>query len=184
MASVPTSPLVPIEEYLNTSYEHDVEYVDGVLVERSLPTPAHGLLQSLIAGHLLRYRKQHNYAVCTECRVELVERSRYRIPDVLLCSVPVNATDKALKSVPLAVIEIWSPEDRMPRQMARFEEYWSRGVRQIIVLDPEEFTAFRYENRALAQCGIENLELPDGSKVPFSSKELLNELKEELDRQS
>ena len=35
--------------------------------------------------------------LCTECRVELVERSRYRIPDVLLCSVPVKATDKALK---------------------------------------------------------------------------------------
>ena len=89
--------------------------------------------------------------------------------------VPVKATDKALKSVPLAVIEIWSPEDRMPRQMARFEEYWNRGVRQIVVLDPEEFTAFRYENRALAQCEIEDLELPNGGKVPFSSKELLNE---------
>jgi hypothetical protein len=27
--------------------------------------------------------------------------------------------------------------------MARFKEYWSRGVRQILVFDPEEFSAFR-----------------------------------------
>ena len=85
--------------------------------------------------------------------------------------------------MPLAVIEIWSPEDRMPRQMARFEEYWNRGVSQIIVLDPEELTAFRYENRALAQCEIEDLECRTAARS-LLFEGLLNELKEELNRQS
>jgi hypothetical protein len=30
--------LVPLDEYLNTSYSPEREYRDGVLVERSLPT--------------------------------------------------------------------------------------------------------------------------------------------------
>ncbi len=64
---------------------------------------------------------QQNYSCLhASSALNLSSVSRYRIPDVLLCSVPVNATDKVLKSVPLAVIEIWSPEDRMPRQTGAF----------------------------------------------------------------
>ena len=48
MANAPTLPLVSVEEYLNTSYEHDMEFVDGVLIERGMPTQAHSILQSLI----------------------------------------------------------------------------------------------------------------------------------------
>jgi len=182
MASAPTSPLITVDEYLNTSYEHHVEYVDGVLVERSLPTPSHSTLQAILAEHLRKYRFDFHYGVLLECRVELVERSRYRIPDVLLCSLPINAADKVLRTTPLAVIEIWSPEDRMPRQMARFLEYWNRGVRQIIVLDPEEFTAFRYEDCSLIQGEIQHIEINNGQRIPFSSTEILRELRQELAR--
>jgi Uma2 family endonuclease len=182
MSSAPTVPLVSVEEYLNTSYEHDMEFVDGVLVERGMPTPAHAFLQGIVIKHLWKHRVQFRYAVAPECRVELVKRSRYRIPDVLLCSLPAPKT-KVLDTVPLAVIEIWSPDDRMPQQMARFREYWTRGVREIVVLDPEEYSAFTYKDGALIECAIEHIELPDGQKVPFSSIELLNELREELARQ-
>lgn len=178
MAIAPIIPLVPVEEYLNTSYEHDVEYVDGVLVERAMPTPAHGVMQGLIAIALGSHRKHYDFAIALECRVELVERSRYRIPDVLLCKRPVPAT-KVLKSVPLAVIEIWSPGDRLPQQMARFREYWVYGVRQIIVLDPEEYKAFRYVDGAIMESEIDGIELPEGRTVPFSSSELFDELRNE-----
>src|SRR5438105_3551590 len=42
MAVVPSPPLVSVDEYLNSSYHPDVEYVDGVLVERGMPTIAAG----------------------------------------------------------------------------------------------------------------------------------------------
>ncbi len=182
MTTAPTLPFVPVEEYLNSSWLPDMEYVEGALVGRSLPTYAHSVLQLIVGGHLRNCRKQFHFGVASECRVELVKRSRYRIPDLLLASLPVNGADKALKTAPLAVIEIWSPDDKMPQQMARFQEYWNRGVRQIIVLDPEHFSAFRYNDNALSQGDIEHIELPDGQKVPFSSLELLNELREELAR--
>lgn len=38
MAIAPTVPPVSVDEYLNTSYERDMEYVEGTLVERRMPT--------------------------------------------------------------------------------------------------------------------------------------------------
>src|ERR671938_276944 len=35
MAVAPIAPFVPVEDYLRTAYHPDVEYVDGVLVERA-----------------------------------------------------------------------------------------------------------------------------------------------------
>ena len=38
--------LISVEEYLNTSYDPDVEYVDGVLVERNVGDWLRSLVQS------------------------------------------------------------------------------------------------------------------------------------------
>jgi Uma2 family endonuclease len=139
-------------------------------------------LQLIVGEHLRKYRKELQYAVMSECRVELVRRSRYRIPDVLVASLPVSNA-KVLEGVPLAVIEIWSPDDRIGQQMARFREYWIRGVRQILVLDPEEFVALRYTEGSLNEGPVNSIELPDGRQVPFPSAALLEELREELSRE-
>src|SRR5690348_5672172 len=47
--------LISVEEYLNTSYDPDVEYVDGVLVERSVGDWLHSLTQRNIIIALGRY---------------------------------------------------------------------------------------------------------------------------------
>jgi hypothetical protein len=48
MSTMPTPPLVPVEEYLNTSYpDGDREYLDGEIVERSVGTPGRSALQKL-----------------------------------------------------------------------------------------------------------------------------------------
>lgn len=46
MAALPPLPRVTVEEYLNTSYEPDVEYVDGILVKRNVGDWLHSLVQS------------------------------------------------------------------------------------------------------------------------------------------
>ena len=40
--------LISVEEYLNTSYDPDVEFVDGVLVERNVGDEDHSNVQSNI----------------------------------------------------------------------------------------------------------------------------------------
>jgi hypothetical protein len=44
-----TSTIVPLDQYLGTAYEPDVEYVDGQLVERHVGEYDHSILQSLLA---------------------------------------------------------------------------------------------------------------------------------------
>src|SRR5665811_886958 len=112
MAALPNPPLVPVEEYLNSSYSPDMEYVDGVLVERNVGALPHGLLQKLLLLHCARFEQEMRFLAIPECRTK-VEASRYRIPDVLLVSEPVNRKARFYGGVPLAVIEILSLEDRM-----------------------------------------------------------------------
>lgn len=141
------------------------------------------LCKRFVGAHLFQHRKQFQYGVMSECRVELVKRSRYRIPDVLVCALPI-ASGKVLDTAPLAIVEIWSPDDRIGQQMARFREYWTAGVRQIIVLDPEAFIALRYRDGALIEEAVDGLELPDGRMVPFASAELLDGFREEMRRKA
>jgi len=43
---LPIPTLVPVDEYLNTSYpDGDREYLDGLVVERNVGTPGHSALQ-------------------------------------------------------------------------------------------------------------------------------------------
>jgi hypothetical protein len=49
-----TTTRVSLEEYLNSVYEPDCDYVDGVLEERNGGKQRHGETQSLIIGFCLR----------------------------------------------------------------------------------------------------------------------------------
>jgi Uma2 family endonuclease len=99
---------------------------------------------------------------------------------VLLCNAPVPRT-KTLETVPLVVMEIWSPDDRIGQQMARFREYWEGGVREIVIFEPEAFDVFRYEPESLTKVDLQHLNLPDGRRIPFPAAELLAELRSELE---
>jgi hypothetical protein len=43
VAVAATIPRISAEEYINSGYHPDMEYVDGVLVERDVPTISHVL---------------------------------------------------------------------------------------------------------------------------------------------
>jgi hypothetical protein len=62
-----TITIVPVEEYLRTTYEPDMEYVDGQLVERHVGEWSHSLLQTALAA-LLRGRAQGRFLTFTEQR--------------------------------------------------------------------------------------------------------------------
>jgi Uma2 family endonuclease len=175
MAALANPPLVPVDEYLNSSYRPDMEYVDGVLVERSVPTIVHSLLQMILIEYLGRHRKALGFMSLPEARTQIIERARYRIPDVILCPVPLP-TGKVVTSVPWAVIEILSPDDRLPAQLERFRDYERIGVRHVVLLDPEQFIAFRFKEGSLLQTQFTSLDLPSGS-LPFDTETLFGELK-------
>lgn len=168
--------IVSADEYLNSGYHPDREYVEGVLVERDVPSIAHGLLQLILGIYLDAYRKQFRFAVLPEVRTQIVERARYRIPDVMLCPVPLPP-GKIVNSIPWAVIEILSPDDRLSEQLARFRDYRQIGVGQMLLLDPEELVAYRFQNGSLIEVQLASLELPTG-ELPFDTGALFRQLVE------
>ena len=178
MGSIATA--ISLDEYLNTSYEPDMEFVDGVLVEHALPTIAHSFLQLILCVYLDAWRSQFGFEPLPEVRTQIIERARYRVPDVMICPVPVPA-GKIVTSVPWAVIEILSPEDRFSDLVARFQDYEKIGVRHTVLLDPEELVAYRFQNGVLAQTRFTSLELPTGD-LPFDSEDLFQRLTARLNR--
>ena len=88
MAALPTPPLVSVKEYLHTKYPNgDREYLDGLVVERNVGTPAHSALQKILIVHLATFEKDLHLAVRPECRTR-IEETRYRVPDVLVMVRP------------------------------------------------------------------------------------------------
>jgi Uma2 family endonuclease len=178
MAALPNPAYVPVEEYLNSSYSPDAEYVDGTLVDRGMPTLTHGIFQILLGVYFHAYRKQYRYAVLSEARTRIVQGLRYRLPDIMLCPVPLP-TGKIVTTIPWAVIEILSPSDQLQAQLERFRDYAQLGVRHIVLLDPERLIAYRYEDDSLIKTQFSELTLPTGS-LPFNTEALFRQLVEEL----
>lgn len=179
MTSAPSLPLVPVDEYLNTSYEHDMEYVDGVLIERGMPTIAHSLLQRLLMAWFLHFDKDMGFMALQDVRTQIIKRARYRIPDTMLCPLPLP-TGKICDIVPWAVIEVLSPDDTLSRTRDRFEDYSRVGVQALVLMDPERLIAYRFEQGSLMVAQFTDLSVPGAGKVPFDSDELFRQL--QIDR--
>src|SRR5689334_10428440 len=106
-----TKSAVSIDDYLHTSFDDlDREYVDGEIVERTLPDRLHGKTQFRLAGLIFRYCETLPLYGMTEVRSR-VAPTRVRIPDV-----SIYAGDEPVEDVPstppLVAIEILSPDDR------------------------------------------------------------------------
>ena len=178
MATAPTVPRVPVDEYLSTRYRPDVEFVDGYLVERSMPTCLHSLLQAILIAYFRQFEKEYKFKALPELRTQIAEGARYRIPDVLLCATPTKI-QSVMDEAPLAVIEVLSPGDTVAETLHRFRDYASVGVPHVIQMDPEAQVAHRFQDGSLIQTAFQSLQLGHGS-IPFDSEYLFAELRREL----
>src|ERR1700674_1764121 len=123
--------LIPVEDYLNTSYDPDVEYVDGVLVERNVGDWLHSLVQSNLI-FALRRKYPHIYVV-PELRSQ-TSSTRFRLPDV--CVLLAAPQTKYLLDAAFVAIEILSEDDSMTKTMEKLDEYDRKGVPNIWLIDP------------------------------------------------
>jgi Uma2 family endonuclease len=179
MPIAPTLPLVSVDNYLESSYRPDVEYVDGYLVERSAPTYLHSLLQAILIAYFRKFEKEYKFKALPELCTQIVERARYRIPDVLLCATPTRV-QKIMDETPLAVIEVLSPGDTVKETLQRFRDYAGLGVAHIIQMDPETEVAHRFQEGSLIQTTFDGLRIQN-TNIPFDSEHLFAELRREID---
>jgi Uma2 family endonuclease len=124
---------VSLAEYLNTEYEPDCEFVDGVIEERHLGKGKHSETQTLLTMLLGPEVKTQGFKVRVEQRIQL-SSSKIRIPDV--CVIPSDDRDEVVQSPPALWVEILSPEDRWGRVQAKIDDCLRFGVGALWIIDP------------------------------------------------
>jgi Uma2 family endonuclease len=140
---------VSLDEYLNTAYQPDRDFVDGVPLERNVGTQRRALLQLVVGAFFLQFRKSHNITAFTECRLLVnAATGRYRIPDVMVLEAPYTK-GKVVVDVPAIVVEIKSPDDLFDDLVDRCFDYEQLGVLHIIVMDPDKQRAWLFQQGTL-----------------------------------
>jgi hypothetical protein len=96
---MPTSALIPVEEYLNTSYRPDCDYVDGRVLARNLGELDYSDLQTEIAVFFRLLGKQRDICAFVEQHVQ-ISATRFRIPDVCVTAPKTDRADLPHAAVP------------------------------------------------------------------------------------
>src|SRR5260370_611219 len=120
-----TAALVPLEEYLDTTYDPDCDYVDGEIVERNLGEQDHSDIQSELV-HFFRTRRRtwKTYAY-VEQRVQVAAR-RFRVPDVCVV-VGEKPKGPIFREPPFICIEVLSKDDTLESTQDRIDDYLRFG---------------------------------------------------------
>ncbi len=162
-----TATLVPVEEYLSTSYSPDREYVDGVVLERNLGERSHSELQTDLSTWLNNRRKELGIWVYVEQRVQ-VKATRFRIPDICIVAGS-KPQEEILTRPPLVCIEILSKDDRATELQEKIDDYLAFGVAYVWVINPLTRRAWIYTAKGTqeAKDGILKTENPE-IMVPLS----------------
>ena len=169
--STPT--LVPLEEYLNTTYRPDRDWIDGETQERNMGEMPHAAIQVLISHIFKNYAKEWNVRPVTEQRVQTSSR-HYRIADV--CVVRRDTPFEAIvRTPPLLCVEILSRDDRMSEIQERVEDYLAMGVPAVWVVDPRRRKAYMATASGALEPALEALTVP-GSPIRLPVTEIVAEL--------
>jgi Uma2 family endonuclease len=125
---------ISVSEYLHTSYHPACDYVDGVIEERNLGELEHAEVQRAFILWLSRHEREWGIRTLPEIRVQ-TSATRFRIADIAIVSVTAPR-EQIIQTPPVAIVEILSPEDRVPRYSERIGDYRKMGVQNIWVVDP------------------------------------------------
>jgi Uma2 family endonuclease len=135
--------LVPLEEYLSRVYEPDVDYYDGVLIERNVGKRKHSRTQGGIVTHLWIHQKTWGIKVYVEQRIQVAPR-RFCVADV--CATLASAPEEdILITPPLFTIEILSPDDKFADVKRKAQKYLAMGVRYVWSVDPDTGRCWRHD---------------------------------------
>jgi len=126
--------LIPVQEYLSTTYRPDVDYIDGELKERNVGERPHSLLQIILGAKFYNHRNEWHLLAMGDQRVQ-ISSSHYRVAD--LCVVrDTDPADLIVTVAPVLCVEILSRGDSLSELQERVDDYASIGVGTIWAIDP------------------------------------------------
>ena len=166
-----TSVMVPLEEYLRTSYEHDPEWVDGVVKERGMPDGYHGYFEDWFLDYFRKFRVEFNLRGLSEVRMQMSLGS-WRVPDVMVLRAHAPFLPLPTQT-PLVCIEILSPDDRASDLQEKIDDYVARGVKAVWIVDPRRRTMSTADAGGTHRVREFSLE---GTAVRITEEELFGDL--------
>jgi Uma2 family endonuclease len=137
--------LVPIAEYLRTFDDTHCEYVDGVLIQKPMPTWMHAVLQAWISALIMR--KYPQYLAGGEVHSRL-GKTEFRLPDIAVQRREIAEQESYAEQPPVLCVEILSPEDRAGALFEKCEGYHRWGVPVCWIIDPVTREAWTFERGA------------------------------------
>lgn len=166
MSTHPSS--ISLDEYLRTSYQPDVDYVDGELRERKLGTPEYARVRNAIAAWFWHRRIRWGLHPVTEQRIQ-VSPTRIRICDVavLHCHSP---REGFLQTGPLVCINLLSSEESVDAQKQILAEFRDMGSRNVWLVDPHRQTAYTFDAEGLHEADASHVEAP-GTPIHLDLRE-------------
>ncbi len=144
-----TAILIPVSEYLDTTYRPDCDYLEGEVVERNVGERWHGRLQNFF-GFIFRLNEAvWRVQAIPELRVQ-VRAERYRIPDVCVIRNE-DPVEQIVRTPPLICIEVLSKKDTLGDLQERVNDYAAMGVQNIWAVDPWKRLAYYCSARGFQQ---------------------------------
>src|SRR5712692_9663889 len=133
---------VSLQEYLDTTYRPDCDYVDGEVVERNTGLRDHSEVQ----GELLFFFRERRDMWGTHAYVALrlwVAPRRIRVPDICVF-VGRDPTEQVPSEPPFICIELLSKDDTLESTQDRIDDYLKFGVPYIWLVNPLNRRAWVY----------------------------------------
>ena len=174
MATQPTlDKPVSIDEYLAMDFEHDCDYVDGVVEERDLGEFEHAYIQGLLITLFNNHRHDWGVYALPEQHIR-TQKTRFRIPDVSVLREG-SKREPVLTHPPFLAIEVQSPDQPLRRVEAKAQEYLAFGIEHVWVIDPDARVAYRGAPSGLELLRSDELTVP-GTPIRVVPSELFAEL--------
>ena len=170
-----TATLVPLDEYLHTTYRPDRDYLEGELLERNMGEQPHATVQGFLIRFFGNKGKEWGIRVLPEQRVQ-VRTDRYRIPDVVVLRRS-DPRDPIVNFPPLICIEVLSSGDTVRSVQERANDYAAMGVEHIWLFDPWIRVGYYASSRGFLQPEDGELQIP-GTPIVISLAEVFAELDE------
>lgn len=134
------------------------EYWFGEPVQKSAPTWLHAALQPILGDFL----KRAGYKSGSELELR-IDPDWQPVPDVTgLAASPAGRYPTEPVDI---VIEILSPDDPFPQVLKKCRHYARIGTQKIFVADPEEKTAWEWNDRGQRLERVVSFNLPNGQSI-------------------
>ncbi len=173
------STLVPLREYLETTYRPDRDWIEGEVRERNTGGQPHASVQGFFTRLFGNHGVEWGIRVFPEQRVQ-TSAEHYRIADVCVVRRSTRM-EPIVRTPPLLCIEILSRDDRMSEMQERVDDYLAMGVENVWVVDPRRRRAYALDREGGLKPALETLMI-EGTAIKISIAEVFAEL-EEMERQ-